>query len=146
MPMVLPKISPCGEPPAGWCPAHDPARNFVTLSKSRSVRASSVIITYSAIAGSWPNTLHRVMPRGNDVPAPAHHALGPARTVRRDDDVRQLVERVTRAAPVGLGRGRVLPPHVERGAADLALAQRGIDRILLDDLAARDVDQGRGWL
>ncbi len=56
-------------------------------------------------------------------PAAAHHAAGPAGIVRRHDDVRQLVERMARAAAVRLGGGRVLPPHVERGAAELAVTR-----------------------
>ncbi len=64
--MVLPNTSPCADPPAGWWAAQDPPRNAVTVSKSRWVKASIVISTYSAIAGSWPKTLHRVIPRGRD--------------------------------------------------------------------------------
>ena len=66
MPIVLPSSSPCGDPPAGWCAAQDPPRNAVTVSTSLWVNASVVISTYSAIAGSWPKTLHSVMPRGRD--------------------------------------------------------------------------------
>src|SRR6266496_726812 len=51
---------------AGWWAAQDPPRKLVTVSKSRWVRASIVISTYSAIAGSWPKALHRMMPRGRD--------------------------------------------------------------------------------
>src|SRR5712691_10917283 len=80
---------------------------------------------------------------GDLVPAPPHHALGPARIVRRHDDVGQFVKRGTRAAPRGLSRIGILPPDIERRAADCAVAQRGIDRILVDHLAARDVDEER---
>ena len=80
---------------------------------------------------------------GDLVPAPPHHAAGPAGIVRRHDDVRQLVERVARAAAVRLGVGRVLPPDIDRRAAEPAVAQRGIQRVLVDHRAARDVDQER---
>src|SRR5215472_6950279 len=83
---------------------------------------------------------------GDLVPAATHHAAGPARIMRRDDDVGQRVKRMTRAAPVGLGRRRVLPPDIDRGAAEPVLGQRGIKRVLVDDLAARDVDEERAGL
>jgi hypothetical protein len=35
----------------------------------------------------------------------------------------------------------VLPPDIERGAAEMALFQGGIQRILVDDRRPRDVDQ-----
>src|SRR5579863_6493918 len=57
---------------------------------------------------------------GDLVPAATHHAAGPARIVRRDDDVGQLVKRVARAAPVGLVGARILPPHIDRRAAEPA--------------------------
>src|SRR5438105_3112402 len=83
---------------------------------------------------------------GDLVPAAAHHAPGPAGIVWRHDDVRQFVERMARAAPVRLGRVRVLPPDVERGTANDPLAQSRVERILLDHRAARDADQNGGRL
>src|SRR5579885_2356717 len=255
MPTVLPMISPCvGPPPAPPPVDHTPPRNAATMSMSRCCHASIVISTYSAIACSWPETLHTVTPAGNDgtsiksspaatdcssltrgaagksffqmwlttisasassgisrcassrsnstdtssfsvvlariashtpgrapklprntvfiaglsgsrnhvdqalaaheaadivgnlVPAPPHHAGGPAGIVRGDDDVGEPVEIVARAAPVGLLRGRVLPPHVERGAGDGAVAQRCVERVLVHHRAARNVDEIRARL
>src|SRR5712691_4450167 len=83
---------------------------------------------------------------GDLVPSAPHHALGPARIVRRHDDVGQFVKRMARAAPLGLCRIGILPPDIERRAADGPVAQRGIDRILVDHLAACDVDEERGRL
>src|SRR4051794_7757180 len=83
---------------------------------------------------------------GHLVPAPPHHAAGPAGIVRRDDDIGQLVKLVARAAAVRLGFGRVLPPDIERGAAEPSVPQRGVERVLVDDGAARDVDQERTGL
>ena len=37
--------------------SREPARNAITASNRRWVRTSIVMITYSAIAGSWPNAL-----------------------------------------------------------------------------------------
>src|SRR5712692_645026 len=53
---------------------------------------------------------------------------------------------MARAAPLGLCRVGILPPDIERRAADGPVAQRGIDRILVDHLAACDVDEERGRL
>src|SRR3954468_4981443 len=70
---------------------------------------------------------------GDLVPATAHHAAGPAGIVRRDDDVGQLVKRMGRAAAVRLGPGGILPPDIDCRAAELAVAQRLIQRVLVDD-------------
>src|SRR5437868_2690154 len=68
IPIVLPETSPCDEPPPNCGLAtHEPARNVVTASNSRWVRTSIVIMTYSAIAGSWPKTLQIVTPFGTAV-------------------------------------------------------------------------------
>src|SRR4051794_20741998 len=80
---------------------------------------------------------------GDLVPPTAPHAAGPARIVRRDDDVRQLVKRMGRAAAGWLGFGRILPPDIDRRAAEPAVAQCFIQRILVDNGAAGDVDQER---
>ena len=42
IPIVFPNISPWGDPPAGWCAAHDPSRNAITVSTSMWVRLSVV--------------------------------------------------------------------------------------------------------
>src|SRR5438270_6562615 len=63
--MLRPSTSPCGGPPPNCGLAtHEPARNAVTPSNRRWVKASIVMMTYSAIAGSWPNTLQTVTPFG----------------------------------------------------------------------------------
>src|SRR6266850_692394 len=64
IPRVLPITSRCGEPPNCWLAPQDPSRNDVTVSNSRCIKTSIVMITYSAIAGSWPNTLQTVTPFG----------------------------------------------------------------------------------
>ena len=63
--------------------------------------------------------------------------------MRGHDDVRQFVKGMSRRAAFRLGRIRILPPHIERGSANPAVAQRGVDGVLIDDRAARDVDQER---
>src|SRR3954453_1586435 len=73
---------------------------------------------------------------GDFVPAPPHHAAGPAGIVRRYDHVRQLVKRMAGAAPVRFGFGRVLPPDIDRGAPEPAVAQRGVERILVNHRTA----------
>ena len=62
-----------------------------------------------------------------------------ARRVRADEHVRQIPERA-------LGRQRLLLEDVERGAAQPPGAQRVDERRLVDDVAARDVDDDRGRL
>jgi len=53
---VRPKTSPCGGPPPNCGLAtHEPAQNAVRDSNRRWVSTSIVMMTYSAIAGSWPN-------------------------------------------------------------------------------------------
>src|SRR6266851_4644233 len=55
------------------------------------------------------------------------------------DEVLKLQERV-------VGRGRLLVEDVERGAGDLVAAERVMQRLLVDDAAARGVDEKRGSL
>src|SRR5215472_18063696 len=65
IPIVRPSTSPCGGPPPNCGLAtHDPLRNAVTASNRRWVSTSIVMMTYSAIAGSWPSTLQMVTPFG----------------------------------------------------------------------------------
>jgi phosphoglycerate dehydrogenase-like enzyme len=58
-------------------PVAEPARNADTASNRRWVRTSIVMIAYSAIAGSWPNTLQTVTPFGT---APVSSRSIPAAT------------------------------------------------------------------
>src|SRR5215468_2936331 len=44
------------------------------------------------------------------------------------------------------GLGGILPPHIERGAAEMPLFQRRIKRVLVDDRRPRDIDQQRARL
>jgi len=50
---------------------------------------------------------------GHHASAPVGGRLGAARTVRRDQHIRQFVERTARGPPLRLGLGRVLPPDIE---------------------------------
>jgi hypothetical protein len=50
--------------------------------------------------------------------------------MRRDQHIRQFMERSARRPPLWLGRCGILPPHIERGAAKAVVFQRGIERIL----------------
>src|SRR5215831_14763878 len=60
MPIVRPSTSSCGVPPPNCGLAtQEPARNAVTDSNRRWLKASMVMITYSAMAGSWPNVANR---------------------------------------------------------------------------------------
>jgi hypothetical protein len=61
-----------------------------------------------------------------------------ARTMWRDQHVRQFMEGLPRWSAVRLGLGWVLPPDIERGASEMTAFQRGILRILVDD-RPRDV-------
>ena len=83
---------------------------------------------------------------GHHAPAPVGGRLGAARTVRRDQHVGQFVERTPRWLPLRFGLGRVLPPYIERGAAEAPLFQRRIKRVLVDNRRPRDIDQQRAWL
>jgi len=40
-----------------------------------------------------------------------------------------------------LGRIRILPPNIQRRAADLAVPQRGVNRVFIEYGAARDIDE-----
>jgi hypothetical protein len=71
-----------------------------------------------------------------DLAEPRHVVDGHARDVRRQDRVRRLPERRFRAE-------RLLLEHVARHAREPARAQRLGERVLVDDAAARQVDQVR---
>jgi len=62
---------------------------------------------------------------------------------RRDQHIRQFVEGTARGPPLRLGLGRVLPLDIERGAAEMTIFQRRVERVLVDDRRPRDVDQQR---
>ena len=61
---------------------------------------------------------------------------GRAREVRREHDVRRIAQR-------RVGRQRLLGEHVERGAGEPARTQRCDERLLVDERAARGVDEQR---
>src|SRR4051794_35104106 len=74
------------------------------------------------------------------VEIPGHHApaalggrIGRARTVRRDQHIRQFMERAARRPAIRLGGGGVLPPDVERGPAEMTVFERLEERVLVDD-------------
>src|SRR5689334_12209726 len=56
--------------------------------------------------------------------------------MRRDDDVVELAERM-------VGREWFLVVNVDAGAGDLLGAQRGLERLLLNDRPTRRIDQER---
>ena len=58
-------------------------------------------------------------------------------------DIWQLVEGMTRWPALRFGRVQVLPPHIQRRSANPSVAQRGVNGILIDDRAARNVDEKR---
>src|SRR5437763_10621804 len=66
---------------------------------------------------------------GEVTPAPVGRTLGKPRAMRRHQHVRQFVKRKARRAVVGMLRAPMLPPHIERGAADPVAAQRVIKRL-----------------
>src|SRR3954447_26899015 len=72
-------------------------------------------------------------------PAAVGGAFGKARAVRRDQHGRQFVERQRRAAAVRMVGAPMLPPDVERGAAESLVAQRLVQRLLIDDRGAADI-------
>ena len=77
-------------------------------------------------------------------PDQLHQALGP-QAVDERLATREAVEigghhtpaAVGGRAAVRLGRGGILPPYVERGAAELSILERGVERILIDDRRPR---------
>ena len=71
---------------------------------------------------------------GDDHPGPVLRLVGRGGEVRRDDDLVELEQR----AGVRLGG-----EDVERGAGELARADRLDERVLVDQRAARGVDQAR---
>ena len=70
-------------------------------------------------------------------PLPDHFAQSPEAAVRETGGA---------MAAVGLGRRRILPPHIERGATEAPVLQRGVERILINDCRPRDIDQKRARL
>jgi hypothetical protein len=50
------------------------------------------------------------------------------------------VERAARRAPLRLGGGRILPPHVERSTTKMAIFKSVVERIFVNDRRAGDVD------
>src|SRR3984893_7014658 len=83
---------------------------------------------------------------GEIAPAPIGSTLGKPGAMRRHQDVRQLVEWELRWAAVGIFRAPVLPPHIERGAADPVAAQGTVKRLFVDDRRTADIDQQGGRL
>src|SRR4051794_17077512 len=79
---------------------------------------------------------HRGEGRAGDA---AEALVGPAQRVRRDDDVVELEERV-------VGGRRLLLEDVDRGAGDGPVDERPMQRLLVDDRAARRVDEIGGGL
>jgi hypothetical protein len=73
--------------------------------------------------------------------APAINQFEEIRTMRRDQHIGEFMERPSRRPAVRLDLGGILPPHIQRGAAEMAVFQRRIKRILVDDRRPRDVDQ-----
>jgi hypothetical protein len=61
--------------------------------------------------------------------------------VRGDQHVGQFMERAPGRSPLRLGLGGVLPPDIERGAAEVIVFKRGVEGILIDDARPRDIDQ-----
>jgi len=62
--------------------------------------------------------------------------------MRRHQDIRQLVERLT-GRERGTGFSRIAIPDIEGGAGNPSLGQGPIEGVLIDDLRARDVDEDR---
>src|SRR4051794_22727314 len=83
---------------------------------------------------------------GEVAPAAVGGALGEAGAVRRHQDIRQFVKRQTRAAALRVVRAPMLPPDIERGAAELLVAQCRVQSFLVDDRGAADIDQERARL
>src|SRR5260221_161692 len=145
--MVLPKISQCGVPPAGWCAAHDPPRNAATVSNSRTFRTSIVANTYSAIAGSCPNTLHSAMPHGSDgrsiMSIPAVAACSSLSRGASGKSDRQICPtRISASASAGISRCVSVSSARTVGSSFSVILprMRGATR------AARDVDEERRGL
>jgi len=78
---------------------------------------------------------------GNIARATLNGPIGPWRAVRRHDYVRQFMERVAGGARRRIVSAWIAPPGVERRSADDPIAQGAVQRLLLDDRAARQIDQ-----
>src|SRR3954471_24167628 len=76
---------------------------------------------------------------GEVAPAAVGGALGKTRAVRRDQRVRQFVKRQARAAALRVIGAPMLPPDVERGAAEALVAQRLVERFFIHDRGAADI-------
>src|ERR1700677_2788583 len=90
--------------------------------------------------GAWRAPLLYVEHRPNVGGAVAGEALvGPAQRMRGENDVVELQDRI-------VGVGRLLLQNVEPGAGDAAFLQSLGQRLLVDDRAARGIDQIAGRL
>ena len=76
---------------------------------------------------------------GGEAPQVLERDLGHPRDVRGEDQVRGVEQRAGERQRLDLG-------DVERGARQVAGAQRGGERVLVDEAAAPDVDQERAVL
>jgi hypothetical protein len=61
--------------------------------------------------------------------------------MRRDQHIGQLMEGASRGSSGRFGGRGILPPDIQRGATEMPLLKRVIDRILIDDRSPRDVDR-----
>src|SRR3954469_15220338 len=75
---------------------------------------------------------------GEIAPAAVGGAFGEARTVWRDQRVRQFVKRQARAAALRVIGAPMLPPDIERGAAEALIAQCLVERFFIHDRGAAD--------
>src|ERR1700722_6553140 len=83
---------------------------------------------------------------GDDGIAAREKFLGPSRGVRRAMYVREPMEWESRGPCGGRVRVRILVPDIERGTPKPSLGERHVQRLLIDDLSPRDVDQNRASL
>ena len=63
--------------------------------------------------------------------------------MRRDQHIREFMERPSRRPAVRLGLRGILPPDIKRGAAKASIFERRIKRILANDRRPRHIDQQR---
>ena len=107
--------------------------------------STSLLIRSHPVRSFWlrcvSTRIQRIEIGGHRAPAAVSDGLGAARAMRRDQDIRNLVEREAGRPPFRLGWD--IATRHRAGTAQVALFQRGIKRILVHDRRPRDVDQQR---
>ena len=80
--------------------------------------STSLLIRSHPVRSFWlrcvSTRIQRIEIGGHRAPAAVGGRLGAARAMRRDQDIRNLVDREAGRPPLRLGWGGILPPDIER--------------------------------